>query len=96
MVDHIDRNKMNNKRSNLRVCTRNQNAQNYGIKKNNTTGVTGVYRNKKNGKWIALITENKKTHALGHYENFYDAVLARLEAEKKYFGEFAPIRNNGV
>lgn len=52
-TDHIDRNKLNNKRSNLRTATRSINSQNRGMFKNNTSGYKGVYFIKKKNKWEA-------------------------------------------
>lgn len=50
----------------------------------NTSGYTGVYRSKKNGKWIAQITFKGKTHYLGGYENIEDAVKARQRGEEMH------------
>lgn len=57
-----------------------------GLRKNNTSGYTGVtaYR----GRWRAQITFKKKTYYLGQYEKIGDAVKVRKEAEEKIFGEF--------
>jgi hypothetical protein len=89
-VDHKDRDKMNNRKSNLRICTRAENALNYGTKSNNTSGFTGVYLIKRSNKWQAIITKNKKVYHLGCFDNYHDAVIARFEAEQKLYGEFAP------
>lgn len=90
--DHIDHNPFNNVRSNLRPCTQQQNTFNGKLGKNNTTGVTGVQfvHNVKTNPWRARIMLNRKEILLGCFPTFEDAVKARLEAEKKYFGEFAP------
>jgi hypothetical protein len=61
---------------------------NINIQSNNTSGITGVYWNKE--KWNAIIIKNRKRIYLGSFINKDDAIKARLEAEKKYFGEFAP------
>lgn len=45
-------------------------------------------------KWSARITVDKNTVNLGLFSDKKDAIQARIDAEKKYFGEFAPIRNN--
>lgn len=91
-VDHKNRKRNDCRKSNLRICTQMQNCQNASIRKNNTTGVTGVYK-RTNGKWWAYIQINKKNKSLGYFENKDDAVIARLKAEKEYFGEFAPQRH---
>ena len=88
-VDHIKGNKYDNRKINLRLCNNTENSRNKGLNKNNTSGYSGVYYRKDRNKWYARITVNREEINLGHYENFDDAVKARKEAEKKYFGEFA-------
>lgn len=88
--DHKDRNKLNNCKSNLRPCTRQQNAFNISIRKDNTSGIIGVSWDKESNKWLVQINVNKKRKKIGRFINKKDAIRARLEAEKKYFGEFAP------
>lgn len=90
-TDHIDRVKHNNCRWNLRQVTHSQNQMNRGKPSNNTSGVTGVIWFKKNQKWGSRIVVNYRTINLGFFKTFEEAVQARKEAEKKYFGEFAPI-----
>lgn len=85
-VDHINHNGLDNRMCNIRPCTKKQNSYNCSISKNNTSGVTGV--RKKEKKWQARIMVNRKEICLGSYENKTDAINARQEAEKKYFGEF--------
>lgn len=89
-VDHIDRNKLNNRKSNLRLCWQKDNAKNKSVRSDNTSGFTGVYLDKRNGGWFAAITADGETHYLGSFRNFEDAVRARIEGEKEYFGEYAP------
>ena len=90
-VDHINRNKLDNRRCNLRIATPQMNAINQGVNSRNKSGVKGVYFNKKNGKWVAsIIISNKYIH-LGTFKTLEDASMARKEAEEKYhkplFGE---------
>lgn len=92
-IDHIDRNKKNNRNNNLRLATKTQNKRNGNIRKDNQTGIAGVGWYKKYNKWVAFIAVNKIDKNLGYYENFNDAIIARLKAEKEYFGEFAPQRH---
>ena len=54
----------------------------------NTSGVTGVYQNKRTGKWCAQITFKGKTYSLGTYSRIEDAAKARKKAEDRLFGEF--------
>lgn len=89
-ADHIDRNPMNNRRSNLRRATQAENSCNAGVYKNNTSGVTGVSWSKKTQKWRVYITKDGKTYRFGSFKSFDDAVKMRLQKEKELFGEFAP------
>lgn len=87
-IDHkhgkLSRN--DNRKSNIRVVSHSDNLKNVGIRVNNTSGATGV--NFDRGKWVASIKSNGVHKHLGRFSNFEDAVFARKEAEKKYFGEF--------
>jgi len=87
-IDHEDRNGLNNKINNLRLATRSDNCKNRSIAENNTSGVTGVTWNKKRRKWATQIKMNGKQKYLGYFVNKEDAIQARKEAEKKYFGKF--------
>lgn len=95
MYDHIDNNRLNNKKSNLRLVNSHQNAMNMGKKYNNSSGVTGVQSKKvKNGiKWYSVITYNYESIWLGCYNTFDEAVVARLKGEAKYFKNYAPNYN---
>lgn len=92
--DHIDKNELNNRKYNLRPCTQQENIRNSSLKSNNTSGITGVSFDKNNNKWIAYIdiVKNKSTY-LGRFKNKEDAIKARLQAEMKYYKEFAPQRH---
>ena len=93
--DHIDHNPLNNRRENLRSCTPHQNSFNVKRKKNNVTGITGVSEQKAcpNKHWRARLMLDREEIRLGTFATFEEAVKARLEGEKKYFGEFAPQRH---
>lgn len=92
--DHRNHDTFDNRKENLRPCTQHQNSFNTRKKKNNTSGVTGVCRhNAKSKPWRARLMLNRKEIKLGYFETFEDAVKARLEGEKKYYGEFAPQRH---
>lgn len=94
IIDHINRDKKDNRKENLRVCTARENCINRGMLKNNTSGTMGVCFDKSRNKWTATIVINNKNKHLGRYENIEDAIIARLKAELKYFRkEFAPQRH---
>jgi hypothetical protein len=80
-VDHMDRNRSNNKWDNLREASSMCNQQNCNISKNNTSGVTGVSWKKRSNKWESRIMINSKYKHLGYFLNFNDAVRARYQAE---------------
>lgn len=93
-VDHADRNPLNNRKYNLRFATSKEQNQNQRKHSNNTSGFTGVYYNKKTGKWKAAIGVNCRFIHLGTFENKEDAIVARLQGEMDFFGEdFAPQRD---
>ena len=92
IIDHVDRNKSNNRKHNLRQATASQNSMNRTLRKNNS-GITGVRLDKRRNKWRASITLNQKFIWLGEYADKDDAIKARLLAEAKYFGDFAPQRH---
>lgn len=87
--DHVDRNQLNNRKYNLRPCTRQQNNMNKSVRLDNTSGVTGVSFDKRCNRWVATLSV-KDFRLRKSFSNFDDAVKYRLEAEAKYFGEFAP------
>jgi len=78
-VDHINRNRLDNRISNLRVVTRSVNAHNSPSR--GKSGVKGVSFKKRDKVWAAYITVNYKTQHLGSFKNFADAVAARKAAE---------------
>lgn len=91
--DHIDRNPLNNRKSNFRQATQSENMSNRSLFKNNKSGVTGVWWNDKLKKWTAYIRKHNKHYHLGTFSNKRDAIRARLNAEVQYFGEFTPQKN---
>lgn len=91
--DHKDRNPLNNRKYNLRIASFSQNNMNQKKQINNTSGFIGVSWHKGIKKWTAQVTVNTKTIYLGSFIDKNDAIIARLRAEKIYYGEFAPQRN---
>lgn len=86
--DHINKNKKDNRKENLRKCTKQENNRNKSKQSNCTSKYIGVSLEQK--RWRACITVNKKKINLGSYNTEEKALIARLRAEKEYFGEFAP------
>lgn len=87
--DHIDGNKLNNRRINLREVTAQQNVLNRGISNTNTSGYKGVCWHTIMRRYRAYITYNNKQIYLGVYINKHVAAKAYNDAAIKYFGQFA-------
>lgn len=85
-VDHIDHNTLNNRKTNLRLCSDSQNNMNRRITSRNTLGFKGVI--KINEKYRAQIGVNNKTINLGTYNTAEEASRAYQEAAKKLHGNF--------
>ena len=91
IVDHKNRKRYDNRKSNLRICAKEQeNLFNRSKLDLNTSGYIGVTWDKHNNKWMAQIGFNGKVIKLGRFNNKHDALIARLKGEHKYFKEFAP------
>ena len=88
-IDHINGNRLDNRKNNLRIVTSQQNSMNAAVRSDNTSGATGVFWYKTRSKWRVQIVINGKAIHLGYFNNFEDAVKARKDAEEKYFGEYS-------
>ena len=87
--DHINHNGLDNRRSNLRVCTRSQNAQNRKLYGRNTSGYKGVSWDRPMKRWRASIKLNGNTRHIGYYFCIVKAAKAYDEKARELFGEFA-------
>lgn len=85
IVDHIHHNRNDNRKSQLRIVTTQQNAQNH-LPYSNRDCPSGIYKYK--DKWRAGIGIDNKILWLGIFDKYEDALQARKDAEDKYFGEF--------
>lgn len=72
-IDHINRDKSDNRIENLRDVTRSINLRNFPLKKNNTSGVCGVHLHGQSNKWRASVSVNGKRKSLGLYLDISDA-----------------------
>lgn len=91
MIDHINGDKLDNRRENLRLCTNSENMRNVRkLKKNNTSGFVGVSLAKDKKKWHARITTSDGYRSLGVYPTKEAAHEAYKTASLKYHGEFSP------
>lgn len=87
-IDHIDRNRQNNKFTNLREATHIENSCNRGLT-TNQTNYKGVRYHSYSKKYQARINVNRRRFSLGFYDTAELAYAAYCEAAKKYHGEFA-------
>ncbi len=95
-VDHINGNALDNRRSNLRVCTHAQNRANSKRSENNTSGYKGVSWDKKSSIWYTSAKYKGKTINLGRFVNIIDAAKAYDEAVIKWHGEYARPNFGGI
>lgn len=89
-TDHINGDKLDNRRSNLRMCTRTENMRNRK-KQDGSSKYKGVTWYKKLGKWSVRITHEEKRKFLGYFYSEESAALAYNKAAKEFYGEFARI-----
>jgi len=83
-IDHINHIRDDNRLANLRSVSHLENHRNHKLKSNNSSGITGVWWNKKNGNWCAEIKVNRKKINLGSFDKKSDAAEARKLAEDRY------------
>ncbi len=83
-LDHINQDKADNRIANLREIKHIDNARNYTLRKDSTSGVNGVCYHKRYNAWRARIKVDYKCIHLGMFQTFEEAVKARYEAEQKY------------
>lgn len=88
-VDHCDHQRLNNQRSNLRICTRSQNKMNIKGQANNTSGFKGVSWRKDINKWRARVNVDGKEINLGCFSDKIEAARVYNASALKYHGEFA-------
>lgn len=91
LIDHKNGNRCDNRRDNLRICTRSENAMNRGKTKQNSSGYKGIYPEKhsKTNPWRAKIQIRGKSVQLGSFSSAKAAAEAYCEAALKYHGEYA-------
>ena len=89
VTDHINRDKLDNRRSNLRPCTQAENSRNSEPRIANKSGYKGVYWYQKLSKWQAQITYCGKRIHLGYFSDIDRAIDAHRRAASRYFKEYA-------
>lgn len=88
-IDHINGNRLDNQKCNLRFVTSSQNKINRGARKDCKSGFKGVSWHKQRNKWTARIMYKNKYHSLGLYEDIKKAADAYNNAAINYYGEYA-------
>lgn len=88
-IDHINRNRLDNRKANLRIVTASQNSRNMGIKSDNSTGYKGVQFIADHGKYRARIRTDSGRVSLGHFKTALEAAHAYDKAAKLYHGVYA-------
>lgn len=88
-VDHINGDRLDNRRCNLRLATNAENSRNREKQSNNTSGVIGVHWHKPRKKWLASVQVDGKRKHLGLFDNIFDAMIKVDEYKLKQHGEFA-------
>lgn len=89
-IDHINRDRLDNRYCNLRQCTQKENSRNRSFRIDNKSGYTGVCFHKLRKKWIAKIGVDMKVIHLGYFEDKKLASDAYRKASLKYHKEFSP------
>ncbi len=88
-TDHVDGDRLNNRRSNLRSVTMSQNSCNSRTYASNTSGYRGVSWAKREKRWTAQIWLNQKHRHVGYFATAEEAARARDAAALEVHGEFA-------
>lgn len=90
-IDHINGDKLDNRKSNLRLCNQSQNIANSKISKRNKSGLKGVFKHQQCDRWAAQIRINGKNTHLGLFNDKYDAYGAYITHAIEHFGEYANV-----
>lgn len=89
-IDHINRVRDDNRITNLRDATFDENRMNNSVYSNNTSGFPGVSWHKRKNKWVVRTSQLGKDRTHGAFENLIDAIACRIRSEVNVYGEFSP------
>jgi RNA-binding protein YhbY len=90
LVDHINRDTLDNRKMNLRICDYQENSFNKSIRSDNSSGFVGVDYNKSTNQWRSKIRYNGIDIHLGYFKDINEALINRVLAEEYLFKEFKP------
>lgn len=76
VVDHIDGNRLNNQRNNLRICTQSDNQKKMKLFSTNTSGIQGISWDSRRNKWFVQKCYNRKRYTIGRFDKKEDAIIA--------------------
>ena len=88
MLDHRNRNRLDNRKINLRFCNKSQNSANAKLNIKNSSGFKGVCRHT-SGKWVAYVSRNSQQIYIGLFNSADQAAKAYNNSAKKLYGDFA-------
>jgi len=97
LTDHINRNKLDNRRCNLRLCTPGQNSFNQGKQRfgRASSNYRGVFWATREERWEAKIYAQRKQYFLGYFDTAELAAMAYNDKAKELYGEFAGLNQLG-
>ena len=96
IIDHINNDPLDNRRSNLRVCRQKENMRNTRKRKDCSSKFKGVCFDKSRNKWMAYLNLNGRRYNLGRFDDEDEAALAYNNAASFYFGEYANLNVIGA
>lgn len=95
-VDHKNHNTLDDRKTNLRICTHAENTANSVMQKRNTSGYKGVYFDKRRVKWYSQIRFMGKSYTLGLFESPVEAAKEYDHVAKQLYGEYANPNFGGI
>jgi hypothetical protein len=96
LVDHINGDGLDNRKGNLRIATKSQNAMNAKLRSDNTTGFKGVCYIPKRNRYSARIHANGKKYASAFYRTALEAAMAYKDMATSLHGEFMRVEGGGL
>lgn len=86
--DHINGNRIDNRKINLRACKESENHYNVGVRTDNNSGFRGVSYDKDRNKWLVSLTKDGKHNYGGRFKDINIAIKRCVELSRKLYGDF--------